>query len=231
LLSPVGERFTAHDLFQLNNCCKKIHKDVEILVVSDDYITNNPNIYEYFTITNDENWNDYIYSTESMVNLAGKKLAKKKNLISQFKRLYPDYTLKPISSCDFNELMEFTDLWKNTHKDNNDYLDIELEALKTILSLWDKLPCDGYKLYVHDKLCAFSIYSPQTKDMATVHYEKYDINIKGAGQMINHEISKVLLKDYIYINREQDMGLEGIRQAKKSYQPIRKVPFYRLKSK
>jgi len=231
LLSPVGEKLTALELFQLNNCCKKIHKDVEIMVISEDYIANTPNIDEYFTLKNDEDWNDYIYSTESLVNLSGKKLAKKKNLISQFMRLYPQHELKPVTNSDYEELMNFCYYWKDTHKDNDDYLDIEFEAIKTILLNWDKLPCEGYKLYANDKLCAFSVYSKQTDEMATVHYEKYDIQIKGAGQVINHETAKVLLDNYKYINREQDMGIEGIRQAKRSYQPIRKVPFYRLKSK
>ena len=230
LLAPLGEKFTAGKLYQLNNCCKKIHKDVQIMVVSEEYISNSPNLNEYFSIKNDEDWNDYVYCTESLVNLSGKKLAKKKNLISQFKRLYPDYSMKDITNRDYDELMDFCYYWKKMHKDNDDYLDIEFEAIKTILNNWDRLPCQGLKLYVNEKLCAFSIYSQQTSEMATIHYEKYDPLIKGAGQVINHEAAKILIDKYKYINREQDMGIEGIRQAKRSYQPVRMVPFYRLKS-
>ena len=231
MLFPIGERLTAIELHQLNNCCKKIHKDTEILVVPEDYVLNTPNLAEYFSIYNDINWNDYVYLTENMVNLSGKKLAKKKNLISQFKALYPDFTIKNITSDDYKEIIDFAYFWKSTHDSDDSHLEAEFEAMKLVMENWDALPCNGLKLYVSDKLCAFSIFSPQTTEMATVHFEKYDNNIKGAGQMINFETAKILLPDFKYINREQDMGHEGIRQAKRSYQPIRLVPSYRLKSK
>jgi len=231
LLAPIGEKLTAAELYQINNCCQKIHKKVEIMVISDKYVQNTQNLGEYFTVYNDVDWNDYIYSAESLVNLSGKKLAKKKNLISQFLRQYPDWTIKKIESSDYHELMEFCYYWESVHENHDEYLDIEIEALKKSLEIWDVLPNEGIKLYVNGKICAFAIWSPQTNDMATVHYEKYDPVIKGAAQVINHETAKILKDKYTYINREQDMGLPGIRQAKRSYSPVRMLPFYRLKSK
>jgi len=231
LLAPVGERFSAEELLQISNCFKKINNDIEILAVSEDYI-NSANLSEYFHITNDERWNDYIYTTENLVNLSGKKLAKKKNLISQFKRFYTDFSVKPLDANDYDEIIEFYHYWKKTHEAvESEYLDIELETIKTIVTHWDLFPCNGLKLYVNGKICAFSIYSPQTTDMVTVHFEKYDPNIKGAGQVINQETAKILIKDFKYINREEDMGIAGIRQSKRSYQPVRMLPYYRLKGK
>ncbi|MCL2791929.1 MAG: phosphatidylglycerol lysyltransferase domain-containing protein [Spirochaetaceae bacterium] len=230
LFAPIGEAFSAEELFQINNSFKKIHSNLEILGVSEDYI-NNPNLSEYFHITNYENWSDYIYTTENLVKLTGKKLAKKKNLISQFNKLYTDYTVKLINANDYAEIIEFCYYWKKTHGVEDEYLDIEFEAIKTILTHWETFPCNGLKLYTDGKICAFSIYSPQTNNMATVHFEKYDSQIKGAGQVINQETAKVLIKDFKYINREEDMGSEGIRQAKRSYQPDKILPYYRLKSK
>ena len=231
MLFPIGERLAATELHQLNNCCKKIHKNTEILVVPEDYVLNTPNLSEYFTIYNDINWNDYVYLSENMVNLSGKKLAKKKILISQFKTLYQDFIITNITSIDYNEIIDFAYFWKSTHDSDDNHLQEEFEAMKLMMKNWDKLPCKGIKLYVSDKLCAFSIFSPQTSEMATIHFEKYDNSIKGAGQMINWETAKILQPDFKYINREQDIGHEGIRQAKRSYQPLRLVPSYRLKSK
>jgi len=230
-LAPIGEKLSIDELFQLNNCFKKIDKDVEILALSEDYINNNPNLSEYFNIVNDEAWGDYIYATENLVNLSGKKLAKKKNLISQFNKLYTDYAVKAINANDYDEVMEFCYYWKKTHGTNAEYLNTEFEAIKTIFAHWETLPANGVKLYANGKICAFSIYSPQTAEMATVHFEKYDPNIKGAGQVINHETAKILIEDYKYVNREDDMGSPGIRQAKRSYQPVKLLPYYRLKSK
>ena len=240
LLAPIGEKFSAQELYQINNCCEKIHKKVEIMVVSEKYINTTPELSEYFTIYNDIDWNDYIYSVDDLVNLSGKKLAKKKNLISQFVRNYPNWTVKQIQKEDINDIVEFSNYWKKTHTEvttttsketDNDYLAIELQALQISLQNWDFLPNDGIKLYIDNKLVAFAIFSQQTDDMVTIHFEKYDPFIKGAGQMINYQ-SAIFFKDkFKYINREQDMGIEGIRQAKRSYQPIKLLPFYRLKSK
>jgi len=230
LLAPVGERLSAEELFQINNSLKKRNGNIEIVAVPEAYI-NDANLEKYFHVENEENLNNYIYTTENLVNLAGKKLAKKKNLISQFKRLYADVSLKLIDAHDYAEIMEFCYFWRKTHEVGDEYLDIEFEAIKTILTHWDVFPSNGLKLYVDGKICAFSIYSPQTAGMATVHFEKYDSNIKGAGQVINQETAKILIKDFKYINREEDMGFAGIRQAKRSYQPERMLPYYKLKGK
>ena len=229
LLAPVGEILSAEELFQINNCFKKTNTNLEILAVSEDYINNNPNLKNYFDIKNDETCSDYIYLTENLANLTGKKLAKKKNLISQFNKLYKEYTVKSVDANDYEEIMDFCYYWKKAQKVENDHLDMEFEAIKTILTRWDLFPCDGFKLYIDGKISAFSIYSSQTPDMATVHFEKFDPAIKGAGQVINHETAKALINKFKYINREDDMGSPGIRQAKRSYQPIRMLPYYILK--
>ena len=241
LLAPLGEKFTAEELFQINNCCKKIHKNVEIMVVSDEYVKNTPDLSEYFTIINDLDWNDYVYDLDRLAQLSGKKLAKKKNLISQFMRVNPNWKIKNIEKNDIDEIMEFSYYWKELHdvgnafisskQDQSEYLDIEMEALKLSLQNWEILPNEGIKLYVNDKICAFAIWSPQTMDMVTIHYEKYDPLIKGAGQVINQQTALILKERFKYANREQDIGLPGIRQAKRSYQPERMIPFYRLKVK
>ena len=234
-LSPIGEELSAKELFYIHSSFQKKYNDIELLGVSEKYVNNNPDLADFFDIKNDETLADYIYTAESLVNLSGKKLAKKKNLISQFTRLYPDFSVKPVHAVDYGEIIDFCHYWKEehdlagTHEIESEKLDLELEAIKSALTHWDLLPCDGTKVYAAGKLCAFSIYSPQTVDMATVHFEKYDHKVKGAGQVINHETAKILIGNFQYINREQDMGSPGMRQAKRSYQPVRMLPFYRLK--
>jgi len=230
MLFPIGERFSAEELLELSSRFKKTNENVEIFAVCEDYI-NRTNAREYFNITEDENWSDYIYMAEDLVKLPGKKLAKKKNLISQFKRLYTDFELKPITANDRSEIMDFCYYWRKIHDAENNYLDVEFQSIKTILTHWDLFPCNGLKLYVDGKICAFAVYSPQTPEMATVHFEKYDPTMKGAGQVINQETAKIIIKDFKYINREEDMGLAGLRQAKRSYQPERMLRYFKLKGK
>lgn len=231
LLFPIGEYFTANELLDLNNCCERMHNNVEIMVVPEDYILKNPDLEQYFDIFNDEDWNDYVYLSKNLVSLSGKKLAKKKNLISQFTRVYPDYEVKLISGSDFDQIIRFCEYWKEIQQRDDEYLDIEFEAIKNTLNYWDVLPVSGIKICVDNKLISFAVYSHQNNYMATVHFEKFDPNIKGSAQIVNYETAKVLEQRYMYINREQDMGDIGIRQAKRSYQPFKMISYYRLKVK
>jgi hypothetical protein len=81
------------------------------------------------------------------------------------------------------------------------------------------------------ELIAFSIFSALSSNMADVHFEKFDPEIKGIGQVINWETAKKLSAQYKYINREQDLGIKGLRQAKKSYSPEYIVNAYFLERK
>jgi hypothetical protein len=231
LLFPIGEYFTAKELMELNQCCKEIHNNVEIMVVPEDYIDKTIGLDEYFEIINDEDWNDYVYLTDKLINLSGKKLAKKKNLISQFKREYPDYHIKSIDESDFKEILDFSYKWKEIQNREDDYLDIEFIAIENIIKNWRYLPAEGIKIYVNNKIVSYAIFSPQTEDMYTVHFEKFNPMIKGSAQLVNQETALYLKDKAKYINREQDIGDLGIRQAKRSYQPEKMVKYYRLKLK
>ena len=218
------------EMLAIFNVFKEKYPDIQITPLSNYHMKKVPDIKKYFTVINDTDWNDYVYLAENLVNLTGKKLAKKKNLISQFLRLYPDYKVKEITKDDYEELINFYAKWQKSHDMKDEYLKVEFEANKIVLSNWDLFPCHGLKLYVNDELCAYAVWSPQTADMATVHFEKCDPSIKGSGQMINYLVSKDIAKEFTFINREQDMGYEGIRHAKQSYQPVRMVEFYKLTS-
>jgi hypothetical protein len=97
--------------------------------------------------------------------------------------------------------------------------------------MWDILPCEGIIICLHDKIAAYSIFSPQTPDMADEHFEKFDPDKKGSAQIVNWETARHLQNRYKYLNREQDLGMEGLRQAKLSYQPAFLVKFLSTKLK
>ena len=108
-------------------------------------------------------------------------------------------------------------------KDPN--LTLECRAIKNAFKYWDKLPLGGIKILIDGEIVAWSVFSPQTDNMVTVHFEKFDPAIKGCAQVINWETVKLIKDRYRYINREQDMGIEGLRQAKRSYKPEFMVTF------
>jgi hypothetical protein len=172
-----------------------------------------------------EQWSDYVYLTEKLYTLSGKKLAKKKNLLSQFRRQYPSYTTENIVKEDKDAILEHFKRWQTDRNIKEIGLTMEYRAIKNAFTFWDQLPLDGLKITADSDIIAWSVFSPQSADMATVHFEKFDPAIKGCAQVINWETAKYLLDSYKYINREQDMGIEGLRQAKRSYDPEFMVPF------
>ena len=84
---------------------------------------------------------------------------------------------------------------------------------------FDALGLTGGILHVEDKIAAFTFGMPINQNTFGVHVEKADTNIDGAYAMINYEFANHIPEQYIYINREEDLGIEGLRKAKLSYQP------------
>lgn len=160
-----------------------------------------------------------------MINLSGKKLAKKKNLVSQYLRAYPDYHVLPVTPEKHSVILRFTEKWKRERSAEGIYLNTEFQAIRNTLEMWESLPVDGIIICHRNLISAYSIFSPINRDMATIHFEKFDPDMKGSAQLINWETARYLKGKYTWLNREQDMGLEGLRQAKLTYQPDCLVKF------
>ncbi len=223
---PIGELFTPEELKQLVLEFKKeIHPEAEIILIPECYANEYPSVTDLFKLTPSDNWSDYIYLSSKLVALSGKKLAKKKNLISQFKRLNPEYEVKRIEKEDRDIITHLSNNWKNQRELDSDYLKIEFSAIENTFRYWEEIESKGLMILIDSKPIAFSIFSPQTEDTVTVHFEKFDPSLKGSAQIINHEVAKFVENKYKYINREQDMGIEGLKQAKKTYEPECLVKF------
>lgn len=194
-------------------------REAELILIPEDWERSNPDLGEYFQICDERDWADYVHSVERLAELRGRKLAKKKNLVSQFGRTYPEYHTVPITPDKGPELLSFTERWRRERNVEGIYLNTEFQAIRNTLEDWDKLPVEGIIICHRHSISAYSIFSRQTADMATVHFEKFDPDMKGSAQTINWETAMALRGRYLWVNREQDMGLEGLRQAKLSYDP------------
>lgn len=225
VLYPVGPGLSSPELEELIETYRQDNADAELIIIPEDWPTRNPDLEDHFDLQAPRDWEDYVYSTERMVKLSGKKLAKKKNLISQFLRAYPDYHVLPVTKDRGEMIIRFTEKWKRERSAEGIYLNTEFRAIQNTLEMWDELPAEGILICLDHKIAAYSIFSPQTEDMATVHFEKFDPDKKGSAQLINWETAKYLQPRYKWINREQDIGLEGLRQAKLSYAPDFMVKF------
>jgi hypothetical protein len=229
ILFPMGEYLSVAELKDLVLRFKEYYPQAELILYPPAYLEQHPEINEYFEIREDRDWADYIYSIKSMVELRGKKLAKKKNLIAQFRRTYPEYKVMKINSDKLDVILGFTRKWQRERNVGGSYLRTEFQAIENTLQLWDQLPVEGIIICLHQKIVAYSIFSEQNKDMVTEHFEKYDPDKKGSSQVVTWETARYLLGRYEWINREQDIGLSGLRHAKLSYDPDRLAPFFASK--
>ena len=178
-----------------------------------------------YDIRADRDGSDYIYDIEKMSTLAGRKLSKKRNHIHHFEERYPDWTFEPLNAENMAECYEMDDKWYQHELDlgSTPSLKGDNTALRRCMAKYDELGLDGGLLRVEGQVVAFTIGSllPQGEVFCT-HFEKAFASVDGAYPMINREFCKYIHEKYPavkYVNREDDLGLEGLRQAKSSYYP------------
>jgi uncharacterized protein len=162
---------------------------------------------------------DYVYLRKDLVELGGNKYRAKRNHINKFLRLYPlEYTqLGPEHLDDCLALQEKWCLLRRCEDDLN--LLGEWEAIREILAHFDTLELRGGVLLIGGKVHAFAIGERLDAETAVIHIEKADPEIAELYAVINQQCSENCWQDVQFINREQDLGLPGLREAKLSYNP------------
>ena len=170
----------------------------------------------------DPSFTDYIYLRESLATLTGKKLQPKRNHINKFIKTYPGYEFQPLTPGDFQECLALVERWhrqKGQETQGRLTAEEELNALNFTFEHWEELFGRGGALRVDGQLVAFTYGAPINYDTFDICVEKADVDYEGAFTMINREFARSLPPEYIYLNREEDLGIEGLRKAKLSYQP------------
>ncbi len=166
---------------------------------------------------------DYLYEWETLAYLKGKKLHGKRNHINRFLENYPDYKYEIIDDNNFKECIELSKDWKDDNGTEEDSVSYESKALEYALNNREALGLEGALIRVNGKVIAFTMGEPLKDDTYVIHFEKAYADIQGAYPMINREFVRRNLRGYKYINREEDMGIPGLRHAKTSYQPVRLI--------
>lgn len=169
-------------------------------------------------------WNsDYVYASEDLIFLKGKKYHGKRNHISKFKSLYPDYQYQDITSGDTKECMELYNRWLETHHEHTIEQYEEKASIEAALTDLEALGLTGGCIRINGQMKAFTIGERIQEHMCQIHIEKADDDIDGLYPIINQEYAAHHCADATFINREEDMGLEGLRRAKRSYKPIKMI--------
>jgi hypothetical protein len=173
------------------------------------------------TVNEDRNNFDYLYFRSTLADLKGKKFHKKKNLINQFLQTY-DHEQRPLTCETVPEAMEILEQWRQDKGEEGDY-----RAAREALEKFDSLALRGYLFFACGRPAAYCLGESVAKGkMFAVHFEKAIDRYKGIYQFMNKAFATALPNFFTYINREQDLGDAGLRQAKMTYRPAGFVKKY-----
>ncbi|MGL4673034.1 DUF2156 domain-containing protein [Cetobacterium sp.] len=169
---------------------------------------------------------DYIYSREDLAFLKGRKFSSKKNKVNKFIKTY-EYTYEKISDINIEEVRAFQQKWSENRKEDEIILS-ETLGIEGVLNNYEKLKLRGGVLKVDNRIVAYAIGEKLTENMGVVHIEKGDFEYMGSYQMINMLLAREEFPDVEFLNREDDFGSLGLREAKLSYQPIKFLKKYSI---
>lgn len=178
----------------------------------------------HFYATADRAYVDYIYRREALATLAGKKLQSKRNHANRFVKAHPDYVYQALSPADFADCRRLADRWRQHKSEGAAPLRTadEQRSMDFVFDHWDALTplgLQGATVRIDGRLVAFTYGAPINHDTFDVCLEKADTDVEGAFAIINRDFVRHLPEHYVYVNREEDLGIEGLRQAKLAYHP------------
>lgn len=225
-MEPLGE-IDDSDLINLINHLELIRKEEERKWLFGDisigFLNRLKDIYKEDLIFEEEINNfDYVYDFNDLINLSGRKFRKKRNKYNQFIKNY-NYKTKFFKSFLDNkekkECLEFLYKWYLENKQKDDEFLAEINGTRNLINYLGELDLDLIKLYVDNKLIGISIGEKFNDSTYIVHVEKCLKEFNGAYAFINNEILKNSFLDLKYVNREEDLGVLGLRKSKMSYNP------------
>jgi hypothetical protein len=220
-LFPVGEGDLKKAIKQLDLDAQERENPLQVFAVTPEMFDL---IEEFmpgeFIYTKDRNWSEYIYSSEDLISLVGKKYQSKRNHINKFKRTYT-WEYLPITREIIPDCRKLYRRWcaENGGCNSEQSLIEECIATHRAFEYFEKLELIGGALRINGEILAYSYGQALTKDTFGIHAEKSLYEIDGGFTMINQQFAEHNCAAYQYINREEDLGLESLRKAKLSYHP------------
>jgi hypothetical protein len=210
---------------------------IEYWFVPQDYIERHgcSAVESYFEVIEQRGYEDYIFLVRDIAQLKGRRYAKKRNLIHQFTRAYIEtgrVEVEKISPSNAPDCLDFLEKWCEDYpcdSDQEESLACEKRAAINMLNNIEVFEVDGLLIRVDGQVSAFGVRTHLTENMAVLIFEKAFSHIKGLYQFLDYECARQLFTGYEYLNKESDMGIDGLAQSKQSYYPTMRVKSYRLK--
>lgn len=173
-----------------------------------------------FVATPDRDNADYVYRRADLADLPGRQLAAKRNHVRRFERAHPDWSLAPLCADDRGACLDLATSVTVGSPDHPMRVQ-EQAALLACLEAWPALGLSGNVLRCGERVAGFCLGEPLAEQTWVVHHERADRTIEGAHQALCRAFAETLTAQFTWIDREQDLGVPGLRQAKSSYLPER----------
>lgn len=174
-----------------------------------------------FAFDSDRALEDYLYTADDLRTLPGRRYQPKRNHLNRFIVAYPESRYEPLTQEHFDACMQLERNWRQMHEGHTSELCAEQQAMQRAFAHFIELGMSGGCLFVGDRLAAFTYGSAVNAHTFVTHVEKADVTFEGAFTAINKLFAEHLPAHFTLINREEDLGIEGLRRAKLSYHPLR----------
>jgi len=226
-LQPAGRGDKREALQVLSDELSRSTADVRIRRVEERFVAEqvDPNRFE---AVYDRDNSDYVYRTEDLIRLSGRKYHRKKNHLNRFRKQF-EFQYRPLDLELVECFLDMQDSWCRMRECAEDPdLQSEDHAVREALIQFEQLGLQGGAIQIGGRLEAFSLGEPLNGDTAVVHVEKANPDIPGLYAAINQQFCENALSGMDHVNREQDLGDPGLRKAKESYHPHHMVKKYTL---
>lgn len=224
-LPPAGKGDKGKALAALCAEIGKVSEEIRICRAPEDFVTAHVDLSLYTCLPDRDN-SDYVYLTRDLIQLPGNKYHRKKNHLNQFVKRY-DFEYRPLDINLVECVLDMQEAWCQMRECMADPdLLAEDYAIREALTRFEDHGYAGGAILMDSRIEAFSIGEPLNRDTAVIHIEKANPRINGLYTAINQLFCKEAWSSFTYINREQDMGVEGLRKAKESYYPHHMVNKY-----
>ncbi len=217
---------------KIRKYCKENNINLVFKEVTPESLQEISEIFPGYEAYADDDWAEYIYSIKDLATLEGKKFNKKRNHVNKFHQLYDgNYELQLLNSTNILDVIKFQEEFLAIKEDQEEVSHIEEfenEMAIEVLKNFEQFPAIGYVLYVNNEIAAYTI-GEVIENMLFVHIEKARTDIAGAYNIINKEFASFIrdrFENVEFVNRSDDAGDLGLRQAKKSYNPIKMLSKY-----
>lgn len=216
---PSGEGDYNEIFSEMKKYSESLGKPLRVAGITEDTLNmlNDAFPGSFWVSTDDGDW-DYIYNTQDLITLSGRKYHGKRNHLAHFNELGAEYSM--MTENDFNDCITFSTNEYNSKSNEHIHSYIaEQYAINTYFTHFHELGLKGGVIRIGGEVVAFTIGDQLNDEAFCVHIEKADTKYDGIYAGINNCFAKEAAAQYKYINREEDLGIEGLRKAKQSYHP------------